>query len=174
MLRRRRTRRSAQPLGAGPPSMAVVYQNYPHGLDDQALQNAVNSYIQAIYDARANINVVLQYSPLLQLGQSEPQRRIADRNAATARRLTYVSLGGAGLALVLTVLATLSSARWETAQLAAIAEMNARLEKLVAEQTREVEMLTKVPSEVGAEVAKHLPVPPPPAPNKSLERTRDR
>jgi hypothetical protein len=154
--------------------MALVFQNYPHGLDDQALQNAVQSYIQAIYDARANINTVLQYSPLLQLGQSEMQRRIADRNAATAKRLTYVSLGVATVALLLSVLGTWSSSRWESAQLAAIAEANSRLERLVQEQAREIEVLKMIPSQVGKEVAQQLPKLPPPAPNKSFERTRER
>ena len=153
--------------------MALVYQNYPHGLDDQALQNAVNSYSQAIYDSRANINVVLQYSGLLQLGQLELQRRIADRNTATSKRLAYVSLAVAAVALLLSLLGTWSSSRWESAQLAAIAEINARLDKLVSGQARELDVLNKVPMEVGEEVARQLPKSPPPAPNKSLERTRE-
>ena len=45
--------------------MANLYPNYPYGCTDKDIAKAIKEYSDEILAARADINKVLQFSPLL-------------------------------------------------------------------------------------------------------------
>jgi uncharacterized coiled-coil protein SlyX len=78
--------------------MAIVYPNYPRGLSDKKLIEAIDEYANEINASRVNINTVLQLSPYISLGLNELQSR-------QSKRVTRISLGISVLSLFIAALA---------------------------------------------------------------------
>lgn len=57
----------------------ILYKNYPAGCTDKELKSAIANYANEILKEKAQTNVVLQCSPLVQLGLSELHGRFAKR-----------------------------------------------------------------------------------------------
>ncbi len=97
--------------------MATISVDYPHKLSDAELEKALHEYSLEIFSSQGNINKVMLYSPLIQLGQNELQGR-------QTKRATRLSIGASSLSIVIALLAlyiSLNSARvndqWESGQI---------------------------------------------------------
>ncbi len=140
--------------------MANLYKNFPHGLDDGMLLAAVNEYADAIFTSKADINVVLQLSPLVQLGQYELQKRAFERSNRLATRTGYMSLGIALIAVLISIGGTWSSSKWEDRQMSRIDELVNTIHGMAEEQKSTRAILEDSPRRFGevtaSEIAKHL------------------
>ncbi len=103
--------------------MAIMYENYPSGLKDEQIESLVKEYSEAIYNHRAKLNVVLQYSPLIQLGQYELMKRQNQRVTRLTTTVSTVSLVIAVIALWMSWLNTQSSDAWEKNQVALLQDI---------------------------------------------------
>ena len=83
---------------------AFIHPNYPKGLTDVEINDAISGYAAAIHEASANINAAMQYAPLIQLG-------ITELEARRSGRWTYISMGIAVLSLIV-ALTAVSIAYW--------------------------------------------------------------
>lgn len=78
--------------------MANVYSNYPRGLSDKELVEAIDEYVDELNTSGVDINKVLQFSPYISLGLNELQGR-------QSKRVTRISLGISVMSLVISALA---------------------------------------------------------------------
>ena len=97
--------------------MATIYNDYPHGMKEKEIEDAIKEYSEEISAARGNINATMVYSPLIQLGQTELQSRQTKRATLLSVIVSFTSLLIAGTALYVSYHASNSSARWEQSQL---------------------------------------------------------
>ncbi len=52
-----------------------IPKNFPSKCSDEELAAVIESCVNAIFDAGANTNVVMRFGPIINLGQSEQQKR---------------------------------------------------------------------------------------------------
>jgi len=109
--------------------MANLYPKFPYGVDDNMLKTAIKEYADEIFTKRADINVVLQLTPLLILGQNELQSRRNKRVTWFSFSISFLSLLVAGIALFVSLSGTRVSETWKNEQLQALTKMNADVNK---------------------------------------------
>ena len=97
--------------------MIEINSHYPHSLSDKKIEGFIRDYSNAIFDARADINAVLRYTPLIQLGQNELQGRHTRRATWLSVGVAFLSLAIAMLALYVSLTSSKSSELWENRQL---------------------------------------------------------
>ncbi len=85
--------------------MATIPANYPYGSTDEQIQQAVKELSDDIVNSAANINTVLQLAPLVQLGQNELQKRVAEKSAKTAEKAERIAIGIAAFSIILSFVA---------------------------------------------------------------------
>jgi len=110
-------------------SMPQLSENYPDGLTTKELRSAIKAYANEISTKRGDINTVLQFSPLIQIGTSEIQ----------ARRTvwaTKVSLLIALLALGIAIIGVRSGSEWEGNQLQLLEAMDQNVKVTAGEIDR--------------------------------------
>ncbi len=56
-------------------SSAKLYKGYPREMSNEEIVNVIKSYNEVIVGSKGDINKVLQFSPLIQLGENELQSR---------------------------------------------------------------------------------------------------
>lgn len=67
--------------------MASIPKNYPNGCTDEQILSVTSELSKEIIDSGGNINVVLRFSPIITVGQSELQKRILEGNRLITRDL---------------------------------------------------------------------------------------
>jgi len=126
--------------------MATIDRQYPHGMKDNEIENKIKDYSEIIVGSDPNMDTLLQYSPLIQLGQNELQRR-------QTKYVTRLSIAGSILSIFISVLAVIvaytsyvSSTRWENNQISLLSKLkleakfiSAGLEKVVSENTKNIQ-----------------------------------
>ncbi len=96
--------------------MANLYQGYPSKIETKKLKRIINEYTEELYASRANINTVIQLSPLIQLGQSELQGRQNRRIEVISTIISLTSLIIAIGSIYIAIQSDASSNRWEKNQ----------------------------------------------------------
>lgn len=107
--------------------MAKLYTKYPYGCSNRNLADAIREYSDEIIESRADINKVLQLTPLDTLGQNELQSRQTKRITRLSLGIGILSLIIAGFALYISLLNERSSERWEIKQTESLAKLNSDL-----------------------------------------------
>lgn len=97
--------------------MPYINSSFPRGLSDKEIEQHINEYQDAIFKAGASTNQVLQFSPLIQLGQNELQNRKTEKTARLSIGLGLLSVFIASVALVVSFIGSRSSSQWETSQI---------------------------------------------------------
>lgn len=105
--------------------MTTINSLYPHGMKDEEIEGAIKEYSAEIHSSKANMNTVLQFSPLIQLGQLELQRRQTKRVTTLSVIFSIVSLLVAGSALFVSFYSSRASSRWERSQINLLKELKA-------------------------------------------------
>jgi hypothetical protein len=96
--------------------MATLYKDYPTNVKTKELKRIIKEYIDELFNSRADINIILQLSPLIQLGQSELQNRQNKRIEITSTLISISSLVIAIISVYIAVRSDVSSDRWEKNQ----------------------------------------------------------
>ena len=104
--------------------MANVYPNYPRGLSDKKLVDAIDEYANEINASRVDINKVLQFSPYISLGLNELQSRQSKRVTRISLGISVVSLSIAALALYVSLESGRSSDVSGARQVSILEELN--------------------------------------------------
>ncbi len=78
--------------------MATLPKDYPYGATDKAISTTIRELSNDVLGSGANINRVLQLTPLIALGQNELQSR-------QTRRITCLSIGLGALSLLVSAAA---------------------------------------------------------------------
>jgi hypothetical protein len=104
--------------------MANVYSNYPRGLSDKKLVEAIDEYANEINASRVDINKVLQFSPYISLGLNELQSRQSKRITRISLGISILSLAIATLALYVSLESGRSSDKSSVRQIAILEELN--------------------------------------------------
>ena len=129
--------------------------NYPRGSTDEQIEQMIDDVHREIFEARGDINKVVQLQPLALSGQNELTqrylRRTGDDAAATNRRalrLSRYSLAASILAAVLSVVAALfaweatsSSSRWEARQVPILEQLRDETVGLRADLREQTKLL---------------------------------
>lgn len=116
--------------------MANVYPNYPRGLSDKNLVEAIDEYANEINASRVDINKVLQFSPYISLGLNELQSRQSKRVTRISLGISIVSLAIAALALYVSLESGRTSDISGARQVTILEELNKNMlenQKLFAE-----------------------------------------
>ncbi len=103
--------------------MTTINSQYPHGMKDKEIAEAIKEYSIEIHNSKANINTVMQFSPLIQLGQIELQGRQTKRVTTLSIVVSIVSLLIAGLALYVSLSSSRVSSQWEESQINLLREL---------------------------------------------------
>ena len=124
--------------------MANLYPNYPYGCSDKDIAKAIKEYSDEMLAARADINKVLQFSPLIAVGQNELQSRQTKRITFLSLGIGLLSLVIAGIALWVSFMNTRSNEAWENKQLESLnaihSDLNAQ-SKAVLDELKKQELL---------------------------------
>ena len=107
--------------------MAQIYTNFPGGMKDAEISRCIGEYTNEIIQSRAQTNKVLQFTPLIQLGEYELAKRQTRRITRLTIGVSVVSLFIAIAALTVSWLNTKSSEAWEAKQTAQLEKLNAEL-----------------------------------------------
>ena len=103
--------------------MTTINSQYPYGMKDKEIAEAIKEYSAVIYNSKADINSVLRFSPLIQLGQTELQGRQTKRVTTLSIIVSIVSLLIAGSALYVSLYSSRVSSRWEGSQINLLKEL---------------------------------------------------
>lgn len=105
--------------------MPKIYPNYPHGFTDEEIQDYIAECAQYIVAAKNHVNGIAMWTPLMQLGTLELQKRQTERQGVYTKLAMRLSVGVAVLALVISGLglwvtynAKQASTQWEERQIA--------------------------------------------------------
>ncbi len=130
--------------------MTNIDNRYPHGMKNNEIEDVIKEYSEIIVGSDPSMNTVLQYAPLIQLGQNELQRRQTKIITWLSIAVSIFSLFIAGLALFVSYTSSASSTRWEKNQLSLLRELkseakliSAELEKVVSENTKNIQASKK-------------------------------
>jgi len=130
--------------------MTTVNKRYPHEMKDNEINDLIKEYTNAIVDARGSPNAVLQFAPLIQLGQNGLQGRHTKKAAYLSIGVSVLSLLIAGSALFVSWTSSVSNTKWEENQLSLISELKMEaqfispgLEKVVSENTKNIQVSIK-------------------------------
>lgn len=91
--------------------------DYPHGLKDKEIEDGIKYFYNEMYKSKTNINKVLLFTPMIQLGQNELQSRHTKRITRLSLGIGILSLLIAALALYVSSYSSKSSTRWESKQI---------------------------------------------------------
>lgn len=104
--------------------MPSVFNGYPDKLSTKELKATVADYQKAIVDSKGNINTILQFSPLIQLGLEEIRIRSSRLSAILTSIIAITSLVASIFAINLSEKAMKSSKAWEERQIKSLNEIN--------------------------------------------------
>ena len=104
--------------------MATIPTNYPSDSTDEQIYQVIKELSGEVLNTGANINTVLQLTPLINLGQNELQKRILDRSSKETSKLEKIAIIIASVSIILSAIAIYfsyqsvkSSERWENNQI---------------------------------------------------------
>lgn len=97
--------------------MALLSNDYPQGMSNNEIKKAIQEYSNEIHKSKANINKILQLTPLIQLGQSELQERNNRIIARLSIGVSFISLFIAFVALYVSYNSSQTSTKLETQQI---------------------------------------------------------
>ena len=104
--------------------MANISKNYPSGSTDGQIYQVIKELSEEVLNSGANINTVLQLTPLINLGQNELQKRILDKSSKEVSKLEKIAIVIASVSIILSAIAIYfsfqsvkSSKRWENNQI---------------------------------------------------------
>ena len=104
--------------------MANIPKNYPSGSTDEEIYQAIKELSADVLNSGANINTVLQLTPVVNLGQNELQKRILERSSKETSKLEKIAIVIASVSIILSAIAIYfsyqsvkSSERWENNQI---------------------------------------------------------
>ncbi|MCX6747760.1 MAG: hypothetical protein NTW98_02320 [Candidatus Nomurabacteria bacterium] len=116
--------------------MANIPTNYPSGSTDEQIQQAVKELSEDIMKSQANINTVLAFAPLIQLGQNEIQKRILEKSVKTAHKSERTAIVVASFSIVLSLIAIFfsylsfaSDEKWQKDETRLLNEINNSLQR---------------------------------------------
>jgi hypothetical protein len=134
--------------------MPIIRKQYPHGLTTREIQDSIREYAEAMTEA-GGINQVLQFSPLIMLGQQELQTRTNRRVTGLALGIAILSLLTSGAALYVSHASQASGRHWERRELQALGQLHSSLqhqtEQLYAASVETNRLLDAVLKELKAE-----------------------
>src|SRR4030095_1005084 len=108
--------------------MPIIRKQYPHGLTTREIQDSIREYAEAMTEAGGKINQVLQFSPLIMLGQQELQTRTNRRVIGLSLGIAILSLLTSGAALYVSHASQASGRHWERRELQALQQLHSSLQ----------------------------------------------
>ena len=125
--------------------------NYPNDCTPDQIRSTIVDIQSELETTGFQINDVLRFSPLINLGQSELERR---QNAAVVKQskiLGFISIGVAVVALAVAGLGAASSAKWEAEQIGLLTTIsgNTNIAERLSSQTA---LLEKIEARVSSEI----------------------
>lgn len=106
------------------------------GLSDDELNSAVKQYADAIFQQKGDINTVLRFSPLIQIGISEIQARQVLKVMKRSLAIGFVSFVISVLAITMVIASLRSSVRWEKNQLRLLESLVSTVESTTDDITK--------------------------------------
>ena len=124
--------------------MATIPANYPDGSSDNEIKTAIREMQDDLASAKYSINAVLQFSPLINLGQFELERRQSTAILKQSRVVSGISILIALLAVGISVAGNISSSEWESVQLKALSSINSntKIAPLLHDQKQTLESIS--------------------------------
>ena len=90
---------------------------YPDDCTDADIKEGIDYLRKSLANDNYAISSVMRYMPLMSLGQSELARRDSTRVIRHSKVVSSVSAGIAVVALVISIMGTRSSSKWEAKQI---------------------------------------------------------
>lgn len=109
--------------------MPNVYDGYPEKKTDKEIKVILKEYTDEIFKSRADINTVLQWTPLIQLGQAELQGRSVKRVTRASFFISAISILIAISSLWISNQNSTSSGEWESKQIESLNNIKSSIEK---------------------------------------------
>ena len=106
----------------------VIPRNYPHGMSSNEIEQQVREYLDEIVKSGSDDNVVIQYYPLIALGQYELSKRQNGRITRISIGISGISLLIAIIALCISLIGTSSSSNWENRQIKELKTIEEKLD----------------------------------------------
>jgi hypothetical protein len=135
--------------------MPIIHKQYPHGLTTREIQASIREYAEAMTKAGGKIDQVLQFSPLIMLGQQELQTRTNRRVTGLSLGIAILSLLTSGAALYVSHASQAPGRHWELQELQALRQLRSALqhqtEQLYAASVETNRLLDAVLKELKAE-----------------------
>lgn len=125
--------------------MPTIPANYPEGCNPEQIKTAIREMQNELARTDYQINLVLKFSPLINLGQFELERRQNEAVVRQSKILGYISLGIALVALGISFLNALDSSNWERNQIAVLEqiEKNTEISKTLEQNTTYLQEINK-------------------------------
>ncbi len=104
--------------------MAEIRTDFPFGYTDKELNSTIRDLSDHVVRNRVNINTVLQFVPLITLGQNELQNRKLNKSSEENSRISKIALAISIFSLIMSFVAVyfafrsdLTSDSWQKEQL---------------------------------------------------------
>lgn len=105
----------------------AISKKYPYDLSSEEINIAIKGMSEEILNSGAKINTVMQFSPLIQMGQNELQRRILDHASSNSQKTERIAIGIGILSILISLILFWLSSRsdnlWMEQELAAIRDL---------------------------------------------------
>ena len=111
----------------------AISKKFPTDLNDTEINLAIKGMSDEILNSGANINSVMQFSPLIQMGQNELQSRVLQKSANESSRTERIALGIAIFSVIISLtlywLSSLSDNKWKDQELSILQKIEANTHK---------------------------------------------
>lgn len=107
--------------------MPTIPENYPDGCESEQIKTTIREMQNHLVQNGFQVNSVLQFSPLINLGQSELERRQNEAIVTQSKRMGYISLAIAVIALGISIHGDRGSSEWEQKQLTILEKVSSQL-----------------------------------------------
>ncbi len=126
--------------------MTTIPTNYPHGCKEEQIFEAIKALSEDVVTSGANINKVMQLTPLVQLGVVELQKRLIEKSSRISERLTMIAIGIATVSVLLSLAAnyssyisTVSGEGWKAEQLLTLQQIRDSLANVAPQPPTELQ-----------------------------------
>lgn len=128
-----------------------IPKNYPTDCTLDQIRSTILDIQSELERVGFNINSVLQFSPLINLGQSELERRQSAVVVRQSKILAFVSVGVAVVALLIAGFGAASSAEWEAKQIELLTTIGGNT-NISAHLTAQAVLLEKIEADINSEI----------------------
>ncbi|MGR0278514.1 hypothetical protein ACUM5Y_05605 [Marinomonas dokdonensis] len=116
----------------------TIAENYPYGMTNSEIEKDIQAFSREINVKAGKPTVSACYAPLIQLGQSELQFRLAKKTFWISLLIGLLSLTISCVALGLAYNANHSSDEWEKSQIDLLKIISNQLEKPVIKSEKDI------------------------------------